>query len=88
MPLVLREVERRAATVEGPLRLLLIAGLGVAAAVVAAAAAFAVAGRRTEAAFLHAHGWGPVRFAVQGHGRGGHPDRLGGGRSGSGRRHG
>lgn len=65
MPLVLREVERRAASVEGPLRLLLIAGLGVAAAVVAAAAAFAVAGRRTEAALLHARGWGPVRFAAK-----------------------
>ena len=65
MPLVLTEVERRAATVEGPLRLLLIAGLGVAGAVVAAAAAFAVAGRRTEAALLHARGWGPVRFAVR-----------------------
>ena len=65
MPLVMREVERRAATVEGPLRLLLIAGLGVAAAVVAAAAAFAVAGRRTEAALLHARGWGPVRFATK-----------------------
>ncbi len=65
MPLVLREVDRRTATVEGPLRLLLIAGLGVAAAVVAAAAAFAVAGRRTEAAFLHAHGWGPLRFAAK-----------------------
>ena len=65
MPIVLREVERRGAAVEGPLRLLLIAGLGVAAAVVAAAAAFAVAGRRTEAAFLHAHGWGPVRFAMK-----------------------
>ena len=86
MPLVLREVERRAATVEGPLRLLLIAGLGVAAAVVAAAAAFAVAGRRTEAAFLHAHGWGPVPVRDEGHGRGGHPDRLGSGRSGSDRR--
>jgi putative ABC transport system permease protein len=65
MPLVLREVDRRTATVEGPLRLLLIAGLGVAAGVVAAAAAFAVAGRRTEAAFLHAHGWGPLRFAAK-----------------------
>jgi putative ABC transport system permease protein len=65
MPLVMREVERRAATVEGPLRLLLIAGLGVAAAVVAAAAAFAVAGRRTEAALLHARGWGPLRFATK-----------------------
>ena len=65
MPLVMREVERRAATIEGPLRLLLIAGLGVAAAVVAAAAAFAVAGRRTEAALLHARGWGPVRFAAK-----------------------
>lgn len=65
MPLVMREVERRAATVEGPLRLLLIAGLGVAAAVVAAAAAFAVAGRRTEAALLHARGWGPIRFATR-----------------------
>ena len=48
MPLVLHEVDRRTATAAGPLRLLLIAGLGVAAAVVAAAAAFAVAGRRTE----------------------------------------
>ena len=65
MSLVMREVERRAATVEGPLRLLLIAGLGVAAAVVAAAAAFAVAGRRTEAALLHARGWGPARFAAK-----------------------
>jgi len=65
MPLVMRQVERRAATVEGPLRLLLIAGLGVAAAVVAAAAAFAVAGRRTEAALLHARGWGPLRFATK-----------------------
>lgn len=65
MPLVLREVERRAAAVEGPLRLLLIAGLAVAAAVVAAAAAFAVAGRRTEAALLHARGWGPLRFAAK-----------------------
>jgi hypothetical protein len=65
MPLILREVERRAASVEGPLRLLLIAGLGVAAAVVAAAAAFAVAGRRTEAALLHARGWGPMRFGTR-----------------------
>ena len=65
MPLVLHEVDRRTATAAGPLRLLLIAGLGVAAAVVAAAAAFAVAGRRTEGAFLHAHGWGPGRFAVK-----------------------
>jgi hypothetical protein len=65
MPLVLREVERRAASVEGPLRLLLIAGLGVAAAVVATAAAFAVAGRRMEAALLHARGWGPSRFAAK-----------------------
>jgi putative ABC transport system permease protein len=66
MPLVLHEVDRRTAMVEGPLRLLLISGLGVAAAVVAAAAAFAVAGRRTEAAFLHAHGWGSLRFAAKG----------------------
>jgi putative ABC transport system permease protein len=65
MPLVMREVERRSATIDGPLRLLLIAGLGVAAAVVAAAAAFAVAGRRTEAALLHARGWGPLRFAAK-----------------------
>jgi putative ABC transport system permease protein len=65
MPLVLREVERRSASVEGPLRLFRVAGLGVAAAVVAAAAAFAVAGRRSEAALLHARGWGPVRFAAR-----------------------
>jgi putative ABC transport system permease protein len=65
MPGVLREVDRREAAIEGPLRLLLIAGLGVAAAVVAAAAAFALAGRRTEAALLHARGWGPGRFAAR-----------------------
>ena len=65
MRLVIPEVERRTAAVDGPLRLLLIAGLGVAGAVVAAAAAFAVAGRRTEAALLHARGWGPSRFAVK-----------------------
>ena len=65
MPALLRTVERRAAIVEGPLRLLLVAGLGVAGAVVAAAAAFAVAGRRTEAALLHARGWGPFRFAAK-----------------------
>jgi putative ABC transport system permease protein len=64
-PFVIREAERRTATVEGPLRLLLIAGLGVAAAVVAAAAAFAVAGRHTEAALLHARGWGPLRFSAK-----------------------
>jgi putative ABC transport system permease protein len=63
MPLVLQEVERRAASIEGPLRLLLVAGLVVAGAAVAASAAFAVAGRRTEVALLHARGWGPGGFA-------------------------
>jgi putative ABC transport system permease protein len=65
MPLVLREVDRRAASVEGPLRLLLIAGLGVAAAVVAAAAIFALGGRRTEAALLNARGWGLSKFGAK-----------------------
>jgi hypothetical protein len=65
IPLVIREVERRAAAVEGPLRLVLIAALGVALAMVAAAAVFAVAGRRAEAAFLNARGWGPVGFAAR-----------------------
>lgn len=65
MALVIREVDRRAAAVNGPLRLVLIAGLGVAIAMVAAAAVFAVAGRRTEASFLNARGWGPVGFAAK-----------------------
>lgn len=65
MPLVMREVERRTASVEGPLGLLRLAGLAVAAAVVAAAAVFAIAGRRTEAALLNARGWSPLAFAVK-----------------------
>jgi putative ABC transport system permease protein len=65
MPLVLRGVDRHSASIEGPLRLLLIAGLTVTGAVVAATAAFALFGRRVEAAWLHAHGWGPVGFATK-----------------------
>ena len=65
MPLVLREVDRRTAAIEAPLRLLQLAGLAVAAAAVAAAAAFAVNGRRTEVALLHTRGWGPTAFAAR-----------------------
>ncbi|MDQ3940437.1 MAG: hypothetical protein M3238_03690, partial [Actinomycetota bacterium] len=63
--LVVSETERRVAPVEGPVRLLLVAGVLVALAVVAAAGAFAVATRRVEADFLFARGMSPLTMATK-----------------------
>ncbi|HYG71476.1 MAG TPA: hypothetical protein VEC15_04215 [Actinomycetota bacterium] len=54
--LVVTDARERIATVEGPTRVLEIAGLAVAVAVVAAAGAFSVRARRVEAAWLFARG--------------------------------
>jgi putative ABC transport system permease protein len=50
------DAERRTVAVEGPARVLGIAGVAVALAVVAAAGAFSVRARRVEATWLFAHG--------------------------------
>ncbi|HET9311761.1 MAG TPA: hypothetical protein VFP41_11140 [Actinomycetota bacterium] len=63
--LVVGEVEQRIAAVQGPMTVLLIAGLAIALAVVAAAAIFVVAGRRVEMGVLTIRGWGPVAFGAK-----------------------
>jgi putative ABC transport system permease protein len=65
LPLVVRTVDRRVATVEGPAKLLRAAGLAVALIVIAAVGAFAMAARRVEAALLFARGAGPVTVGVR-----------------------
>jgi len=63
--LVVDDVEQRIASVQGPMTVLLIAGLAIALAVVAAAAIFVVAGRRVESGVLTIRGWGPVAFGAK-----------------------
>jgi hypothetical protein len=65
MTLVLSEVERRSAAVEGPIKLLFIAGLVVAAIMTGTAAAFGVVGRRTEASLLYIRGWSASAFGAK-----------------------
>lgn len=62
---VLSETDVRLAPVEGPVRLLLTAGLLVALMIIAAAGAFAVATRRTESALLFARGMTPLSLGVK-----------------------
>ena len=62
---VVLQTERRLAPVEGPVRLVLVAGLLVALAVIAGAGVFAVATRRTETGLLFARGMNPLTIAVK-----------------------
>lgn len=62
---VVLQTERRLAPVEGPVRLVLVAGLLVAFAVIAGAGVFAVATRRTETGLLFARGMNPLTVAVK-----------------------
>jgi hypothetical protein len=62
---VLSETEDRLTPVEGPVQLLLTAGLLVALIIIAAAGAFAVATRRTESALLFARGMTPLSVGVK-----------------------
>jgi len=59
------QTERRVAPVEGPVRLVLVAGLLVAFAVIAGAGVFAVAARRTETGLLFARGMNPATVAFK-----------------------
>jgi putative ABC transport system permease protein len=63
LPTVIRETEEEVSGLRGPADLLATAGTLVALAVVAAAGAFLVARRRTEAMLLHARGMSPWVFA-------------------------
>jgi putative ABC transport system permease protein len=63
LPTVIRETEEEVSALRGPADLLATAGTLVALAVVAAAGAFLVARRRTEAMLLHARGMSPWVFA-------------------------
>jgi putative ABC transport system permease protein len=63
--LVVQDVEQRIAAVQGPMVVLLVAGLAIALGVVAAAALFAVAARRVEIGVLSNRGWGPATFGVK-----------------------
>jgi putative ABC transport system permease protein len=62
---VVSEVDKRMTTIEGPVQLLLAAGLVVAAAVVAGAGAFAMATRRVEATYLFARGRSPLTMGAK-----------------------
>ena len=62
---VVLQTDRRLAPVEGPVRLVLVAGLLVALAVIAGAGVFAVATRRTETGLLFARGMNPLTVAVK-----------------------
>jgi hypothetical protein len=55
--LVVRAVDERIAAIQGPMAVLTIAGLGIALAIVAAAAVFVMTSRRVEAGVLDARGW-------------------------------
>ena len=62
---VVLQTDRRLAPVEGPVRLVLVAGLIVALAVIAGAGVFAVATRRTETGLLFARGMNPLTVGVK-----------------------
>lgn len=64
LPLVVRAAERRLATIEEPGKVLVIAGVVVAVAVIAAGGAFGMAARRVEAQLLFARGARPTRVAI------------------------
>jgi len=62
---VVSEVDKRMTVIEGPVQLLLAAGLIVAGAVVAGAGAFAMATRRVEASYLFARGRSPITMGAK-----------------------
>jgi putative ABC transport system permease protein len=62
---VIRETEERLAAIEGPGRLLQVAGIVVSVAVLAAAGAFAHVARRTEAGLLFARGVSPAAVGAR-----------------------
>ena len=62
--LVVQEVRQRSAAVQGPMLVLVVTGLAIALAVVAAAGVFSVVARRVEVGVLTIRGWGPLGFGA------------------------
>jgi hypothetical protein len=65
IPEVISQVEERAAAVQGPIKVIQLAGLAIAVGVIAAAGAFTFSSRRVEAGVLSIRGWGPTRVALK-----------------------
>ena len=63
--LVVHEVRQRSAAVQGPMLVLVVAGLAIALAAVAAGGVFSVVGRRVEVGVLTIRGWGPLGFGAK-----------------------
>lgn len=63
--LVVREVRARSAAVQGPMLVLVVAGLAIALAAVAAGGVFSFVGRRIEVGVLTIRGWGPLAFGAK-----------------------
>ena len=62
---VVRVVDQRIASVQGPVHVLFLAGLIIAFGVVAAAGVFSFTSRRVDAGVLAVRGWGPGRVGVK-----------------------
>jgi hypothetical protein len=62
---VVHVVDQRIAAVQGPLQVLLLAGLLISFGVVAAAGVFSFTSRRVDAGVLAVRGWGPGRIGVK-----------------------
>jgi putative ABC transport system permease protein len=62
---VVNQVDERLTSVQGPLLVLLIAGLGISLAIVAAAAVFVLMSRRVEAGVLSVRGWGGTAIGTK-----------------------
>jgi putative ABC transport system permease protein len=65
IPGIVRIVDRRMAAVQGPLQVLLLAGIAISLGIVAAAGVFSFSSRRVEAGVLATRGWGPVRIGAK-----------------------
>jgi hypothetical protein len=59
-------VERRTAGVQGPVRLVMFAGLAISLVVIAVASGFSLVSRPLEVGMLTVRGWSPVRVGVKG----------------------
>ncbi len=62
---VITIVDQRTPAIRGPVSVLLIAGLAIAFAAIAAAAVFAVASRPDETGLFRARGWSPLRVGAR-----------------------
>ena len=65
IPSVVHEVEQRMAAIQGPMLVVVLAGIAISLGVVAAAGLFSFGSRRVEAGVLAARGWGPWRVGAK-----------------------